>query len=298
MYGLRLAGSAPSPPAAPTATATLTDANQQGLTGSWYNPATNGQGIQLEVYPNLVAPGTGRLHGGWFTFRDAGADWQQRWYSLSGNVLTGQSSASLTIYQNVGGNFNRLPATSAVPVGTAVLSFATCTSATLTYVFTDGSHGSGAIPLRRLTPNVTCSPDGGSSTNADFGYSGNWFDPGTPGQGFIFELNPNAAVFFFGWYTYGSMGQAQDAAGQRWYTGQANYLGGARTLPVLLYETCCGAFNDVAATRSAVVGEATVALHSCNAASVMFSFTGGTNAGASGTINLSRVGPPPPGCGP
>jgi hypothetical protein len=105
-------------------------------------------------------------------------------------------------------------------------------------------------------------------------------------------------VAFFGWYTYGSMGQSQGAAGQRWYTGQANYLPGARTLPVTLYETCCGSFNEVASTYTRSVGAATVAFHSCHAASLTFSFTGGTNAGASGTINLSRVGPTPAGCGP
>lgn len=35
------------------------DLNQHGLTGSWYEPATSGQGIEVEVFPNLVEPGTG-----------------------------------------------------------------------------------------------------------------------------------------------------------------------------------------------------------------------------------------------
>jgi hypothetical protein len=34
------------------------DLNQHGLTGSWHSPATPGQGIEIEVFPNLVAPAT------------------------------------------------------------------------------------------------------------------------------------------------------------------------------------------------------------------------------------------------
>jgi len=39
--------------------------DQQGLTGSWYNPPTSGQGIELEFFANLVAAGTAYLqaHG-------------------------------------------------------------------------------------------------------------------------------------------------------------------------------------------------------------------------------------------
>ena len=36
-----------------------TDLNQHGLTGSWYQPATSGQGFEVEVFPDLLAPGTG-----------------------------------------------------------------------------------------------------------------------------------------------------------------------------------------------------------------------------------------------
>ena len=30
--------------------------NQQGLSGSFYDPATNGQGFEVEVFPNFLAP--------------------------------------------------------------------------------------------------------------------------------------------------------------------------------------------------------------------------------------------------
>jgi hypothetical protein len=162
------------------------------------------------------------------------------------------------------------------------------------YALTDGSHPSGVIPLVRLTPNVTCSTSGEPLTNADFGYSGNWFDPVTSGQGIILEVNPNAATVFFAWFTYASDGQT----GQRWYTGQRSYVPGTPTGTVMLYETWGNSF-DSGDPRSGTfeVGTATATFFSCNAASLTFTFTGGSNAGASGTINLMRVGPTPPGCG-
>ena len=85
--------------------------DQHGLTGSWFDAATSGQGIELEVYPDNVAPGTGFLQGSWFTFDNAvsgGAD-HGRWYTFGGNVSAGNSAAVFTLYQNVGGNFDALP---------------------------------------------------------------------------------------------------------------------------------------------------------------------------------------------
>src|SRR5207342_184819 len=61
------------------------DLDQHGLTGSWYQAATSGQGFEVEIYPDLTAPGTGLAQVSWFTFDTTvgGAD-HQRWYTLSG----------------------------------------------------------------------------------------------------------------------------------------------------------------------------------------------------------------------
>jgi len=275
------------------------DMNQQGLTGSWFQPATNGQGVELEVYPNLVGAGVGFVQGSWFTFdyTAAGGASSQRWYTFGGNATGGQSTATFTLYQNVGGNFDAPPITTAVPVGTVTLTFTDCMTATLTFQFNDGSGRSGTIQLVRLTPNVTCSASSPHPTNADFGYSGNWYDPLTAGQGFVFEVNPTAGVVFFAWYTYAPNGQSQGAAGQRWYTGQANYNVGARTIQTTLYETTGGLFNAAnPASHTVPVGTATVTFTSCGAGQVAFNFTAGSSAGSSGTINVQRVGPIPAGC--
>ena len=285
------------PAAAPPATP---DLNQHGLTGSWYEAATSGQGVEVEIFPDLAGPGTGLAQVSWFTFDHtaAGGPERQRWYTLQGNVATGVANASLVIYQNVGGNFNALPITSAQPIGTATLSFAACDQGQLDYTFNDGTGRSGSIPLSRLTQNVTCSTASARPVNADFGFSGNWFDPATSGQGLMVEINPMSQAAFFAWYTYAPGGATAGAAGQRWYTGLSNYTAGVRSVQATLYETTGGLFDvpTTAQQATVAVGTATLAFQSCSAATLTFAFTGGSSAGASGVIALGRVGPIPAGC--
>lgn len=277
---------------------TTINLNQHGVTGSWYQPATSGQGIEVEIYPNLAAGASGYAQVSWFTYDGVvgGAD-HQRWYTLGGPVPTGQP-ASLTIYQNVGGNFNALPVTTAQAVGSATLSFDSCTSGQLSYTFSDGSGRTGVVPLTRITQNVTCSSSGASSTNADFAFSGNWYDPSTSGQGITVEVNPTSNALFLAWYTYAPGGASSGAAGQRWYTAQASYTPGARSIPVQIYQTTGGAFNASTATppTTVVVGSGTLSFQSCSNATLSYAFTGASNGGASGSIALSRVGPVPAGC--
>ena len=274
------------------------DLNQHGLTGSWYEAATGGQGVEVEVFPN--ASGTGSTFVSWFTYDtvSGGAD-HQRWYTAQGPVVTGQPNAALTIYQNTGGNFNAPPVTNAQAVGTATLSFDTCASGQLSYTFTDGSSRSGTIPLTRLTQNVTCSTTSPHPTNGDFALSGNWFGgAATSGQGFTAEVNPTSGAFFAAWYTYMPNGAAAGAAGQRWYTAQGSFTPGLRSIPVTIYETTGGIFDTPtpAAQKTVAVGTGTMTFQSCSAATFSYSFTAGSSNGLSATIALSRVGPVPPGC--
>lgn len=272
--------------------------NQQGLTGSWYEPATSGQGFEVEVFPDFVSAGVGLTQVSWFTFdTTAGAADRQRWYTLSGNVRSGQAPASLTIYQNVGGNFNGPPITNGVAVGTASLRFDSCSTGQLTYAFTDGSSRAGSIPLTRLTQNATCSTSAARPTNADFAFSGNWYAPATAGQGFTIEVNPSSSTLFFAWYTYAPGGSGAAAAGQRWYTGQGAFSAGSRSIPFTLYETTGGVFDSTAAPpHSVAVGTGTLTFQSCSSASLSFTFSGGSSSGASASIALGRIGPVPQGC--
>jgi hypothetical protein len=271
--------------------------DQHGFTGSWYEAATSGQGIEVEVYRGSTSS-TGSMFVSWFTYDTAagGAD-HQRWYTAFGSLVFGQPIVPLMIYQNTGGNFNAPPITNSQPVGTATLYFNSCISGSFSYSFSDGTGRMGTLPLTRLTQNVTCSYAIPYATNADFALSGNWFDSATAGQGFTVEVNPITAYLFAAWYTYEPMGAMAGAAGQRWYTAQAAFIAGMRSIPVTIYETTGGVFNMPApASQTVAVGTGTLAFQSCTAATFSYTFTSGSSSGLSGTINLSRVGPVPPGC--
>lgn len=274
--------------------------DQHGITGSWYNPATAGQGFEIEVYPDLSGTDQGLLFAGWFTY-DVTAAGGRRWYALSGNVSSASPTATLSILAVYGGNFNAPPSVGANgALGQATLQLTDCNTGTLTYNFTDGSGRSGTIPLARLTPNVTCSSSGSNGdAAADYLLSGNWYNPNTSGQGLIFDFSPAIHNMFAAWYTFAPTGQQiAGAASQNWFTLQSGqFVTGMTSLDnIAIVETTGGVFNSPTAPTSAQVGTANIAFQSCNTMTLSYQFTGGENQGLSGTINLTRVGPTPAGC--
>lgn len=273
--------------------------DQHGLTGSWYNPATGGQGIELEIYPDFGGAGHGLLFAGWFTY-DVTAAGGQRWYVLTGNVSSDDAVADLGIYAQYGGNFNALPALGgATNLGHATLQFADCNHGSLNYAFTDGSGRAGTIPLTRLAANVTCAP-GGDDGSAASSYllSGNWYRADTGGQGFIFDVNPVQSNLFAAWYTFAPSGQQIGGpASQRWYVLQAHYTQGMASvsdIPIAIGTG--GVFDDPAPTQTQIVGSASLTVQSCAAMTLNYAFNAGTNQGLNGSVNLTRVGPTPAGC--
>ena len=276
---------------------------QHGLTGAWYEPATAGQGFNLELFPG-TGQSAGLFAGGWFTYADdtpGGGAERQRWYYVQGPAGPAADTAALTIYQNIGGRFAAPPATTATAIGSATLRLISCSRADLEYAFEDGSARSGTIALQRLLPaNSECDESGAPLPSPDFDFSGNWYDPALPGQGFVFGLvsDPFAGSLFATWYTYAKDG-SNGADGQRWYTLQTAMTPGTRTFAnVFIRSTTGGRFDQppTDALRGAYVGKATIEFLSCERARVSYTFTSGENTGAAGTIELRRVGPTPTGC--
>jgi len=272
--------------------------NQHGLTGSWYNPATGGQGIEMEMYPDLAGPGKGVLFAGWFTF-DVTAVGGQRWYALQG-TSNDTTTITLDIATGYAGNFAEPPVVTGAIVGQAAIQFLDCNNATLTYNFSDGSGRTGSIPLTRLTANVTCATGGDNATApGDYLLSGNWFDSDTAGQGLIFDFNPVQPYLFAAWYTFAPNGAQTGGPGsQRWYTLQSGQLPSGTTAldGIGIYTATGGVFNDPTATTTNQVGTAEITFSSCNAMTVSYAFTSGDNQGRSGTMHLTRTGPTPEGC--
>ncbi len=277
------------------------DANQFALTGSWYNPATSGQGLELAVYPDGIADGQSFLFGGWFTYDDAG---NPQWVTLQGNLADSHgSSYDLGIYLNRGGNFDAPPATMPEADGTATLTFYDCTHATLAFNYLDGRTGT--IPYVRLTSPSGCTTavpaDVPMPLPADYNdvlHSGEWYDPATSGQGLSVDIVPSQSTFFAAWYTFAPAFEGLTGVdGQRWFTLQSNdYTPGDLTLTdVPITVTSGGVFNTPSDVTREVVGTANVTFTSCSTMTLDYNFTEGEFAGLSGSID--EINPAPPaGC--
>ncbi len=275
--------------------------DQFGLTGTWFNPPTSGQGLNLEVLPDLLGAGQGFLFGGWFTYDSGTQPYGQRWYILQGAVSSSNASATVDIVAPAAaGNFDALPTVSGKAVGKATIAFSDCDHGTLDYTFFQGR--SGAMPLSRLTPNTSCTLQGDSGAAATNSLlSGNWYDPATSGQGLVFDIVPSVNVLFAGWFTYARNGIQSESAGtgsERWYTLQTNtFVAGSTSVAnVPIIETTGGSFNVPVVPTSVQVGTADIAFQSCTQMTLHYVFTSGDNQGLSRTINLFRLGPAPAGC--
>jgi hypothetical protein len=273
-------------------TGTLEDAipiAQEGLTGTWYNPDRSGQGFEFVIDPGSNG-GNASLFGAWFTYDTiAGGPNSQRWFSLQATFPPDTTTANVTIYQNLGGNFDAPPATSAIEVGRGSLTFFSCDSALFTYGFNAGLVG--ATVLRNLLPNVEC---GGTGTPppTDYGLSGTWYDPNTSGQGIVAEVNPVNAQVFVGWYTY-SLDQGSGGAGQqRWFSAQGAYDVGTASMDLTIYSSTNGTFDsDDTSVSTVPVGLATLTFVTCSTATLDYAFTDGEFAGQVDSIDLVRLGP-------
>jgi hypothetical protein len=121
-----------------------------GLSGAWYDPATGGQGLMIDV--NDPADFT---FAGWYTYALDGIAITakgQRWFSLQGGRGSGHSPISLILAESTGGAFATGGPATTIQVGTATLTFASCWQATLDYEFTDGDLAGvrGTLDLTRL----------------------------------------------------------------------------------------------------------------------------------------------------
>ena len=276
------------------------DLDQFGITGSWFDPATNGQGFEINVIPDLNGPGQGFFFAGWFTY-DVTAPGGRRWYGVSGNITNSNPVASLQIADVEGGNFASPPIVGAHGVlGQATFSMSDCNTASFTYQFTDGSGRTGTIPLTRIAPNITCALSGDNgAASSDYLLSGSWYDPTTSGQGFLIDINPNINLFAAAWYTFVRNGEAIGGpASQDWFTLQNDsFINGNSSLSnIAIVEASGGVFNNSTPVTRTQVGTANIVFHSCTSMTLTYAFTAGSNTGLSGSIALQRIGDPPAGC--
>jgi len=273
----------------------LINLNQEGLTGTWYNPETSGQGIQLDINQE-DSMSNGSLFGAWFTYGDdAGGTSSQRWYSIMSAFSGDTRLVAVNIRVNAGGNFAAPPQTTSAYAGQGWVSFDSCETGSFQYAMNDGRTG--MIPLRRLLPNINCVDDGApGNPPGDVGLSGAWYDPASSGQGVLVDVNPASSQVFLGWYTYPERGA--DGDGLRWFSGEGAY-DGSRTMDLTLYASQNGTFDAGSnAVLTRPVGTATLSYADCWHATLDYRFQGGELEGKHGSIALTRVDLPPASCTP
>lgn len=132
------------------ATPTPTFAINQGISGSWFNASTPGQGFLIDVRPSDQF-----IFVAWFTYEAAAAGGEpkvgstdQRWLTAQGNY-TG-AGAQLTLFNTTGGAFNNPQATTMTQVGTLNVNFTSCTAGTFSYTLPN--NVSGQIGVQRVLP--------------------------------------------------------------------------------------------------------------------------------------------------
>jgi hypothetical protein len=123
--------------------------------GHWYNPAVPGQGIG--VHP---VPSQDRLFATWYTFGSGG---NQAWYVLDTCATPGSIEcntigfdgevATFGIASVTGGSFNAPGGISTQAVGSLVVEFLTCSTATASF---DVAGQTGSFDLVNLTPLASC----------------------------------------------------------------------------------------------------------------------------------------------
>jgi cyclophilin family peptidyl-prolyl cis-trans isomerase len=121
-----------------------------GLSGAWFNPDTNGQGVYLEVLPSAQL-----LISAWFAYdllppeaalkSDFGAS-EHRWFTLEGQY-TEDSMEGIIILTEGGAFDSGEPVTNSL-FGSVNIQFSSCNRAVMTYEITEPAI-SGTIPLHR-----------------------------------------------------------------------------------------------------------------------------------------------------
>ncbi len=220
------------------------------VSGSWYDPSRDGEGIVLQYLPNGKALVT------WFTYPANGESGDQAWMITDLGSVEGSKIKFPVVYQPQGGVFGDAFDPSRirnVAWGTMELEFRDCNSLTMRYAGPAG-YGSGERNMTRLTALDQLNCDGGrtltlSGARAFAGMrakSGAWYVPARSGEGWMIEELADGRSLVY-WFTYDPQGR------QAWTIGVGTRNGNRLDIPdnIITGGTHFGsAFNPAAVQRS------------------------------------------------
>jgi hypothetical protein len=117
------------------------------------------------------------------------------------------------------------------------------------------------------------------------GHMGGWFNPHTPGQGQLVDVDETNDFLFGAWFTY-TLETSNHPYEQHWFTAQGRYAGNKADL--VLYETLGGRFDDPALVETAPVGTASISFTDCASGMMQYEID---MLGVSGAFPLTRLIP-------
>ncbi len=181
------------------------------LSGTWYDPAHNGEGFVLEILENE------RAVVYWFTYDEAGA---QRWFIGIGEVA-GDTAVFGELLAGSGAVFGEDFDSEHVVlsnVGDLTISWSSCSEAIAQYTV-DGLAGSQALERLTSVAGLEC-PSPVTNVSPQ---SGSWFDNTHVGEGIAVEIIGNGKALVF-WFSY------DDAGNPAWFFGVGESLGDTITI--------------------------------------------------------------------
>jgi hypothetical protein len=179
-------------------------ADLSAISGSWYDPATSGQGLTVQT----VGPDTSVFY--FYGYHDDG---EPLWLiGVSSDPILAGKPADITMSVTSGGGFGDFsPEDVTVSEwGNLQINFADCENASATLSGLDGEQDFALVSLADIE-GLGCQVD--AHANAlHAGISGSWYEPDTSGQGFFMQTlgDERIIVYFYGY---------SDTAAQMWIIG-------------------------------------------------------------------------------
>ncbi|MEQ1517119.1 MAG: hypothetical protein ABL931_11595, partial [Usitatibacteraceae bacterium] len=253
------------------------------VSGSWFDPARDGEGIVLQYLANGKALLT------WFTYPPAGEPGEQAWLITDLGQVQGSKIIFPTVYRPQGGLFGdgfdptRITNT---PWGTLELEFQNCNSLTMRFAGPP-AFGNGERTMTRLTALDQLNCNGGRTLNATGGRaltglrakSGAWYVPARSGEGWMVEELADGRTLVY-WFTYDPQGR------QAWTIGVGTRDGSRLDIAdnIITRGTRFGSGFDAAAVQRVRWGSLAFTFSSCNNVAVSY------NAIQPGYGSASRAG--------
>ena len=260
-----------------------------GVSGAWFDPARNGEGVILQVLPN------GRALAIWFTYPPTGESGDQAWLIAQDGEIDGDRIRFTQVYRPLGGRFGAAFDPAQVNLqnwGTLELVFDHCNAHTLNWSGPP-EFGSGSRAMSRLSTldEVDCAggrkltAQGGRAAEGLRSRSGTWYVPERSGEGWVVEELADGRSIVY-WFTYTPDGQ------QAWTIG-SGVRDGNRLLIAdnrITRGTRFGADFNAAQVELLPWGTLDIEFAQCGQASLSYAASlPGYDSGSRAPVRLSRI---------